>query len=107
MRDCFVRSAAEYGGQVELTEELLYPAVNLNAHPELLEILEKACRATEIPLSLQNSGGGSDASILNGFGIPTVNLAAGYYNMHTTGEYAKIGEMERLAKLIVAITQVI
>lgn len=107
MRDCFEKATKKFGGQVEFNEEILYPAVNLNEQPALQEIMTHACRYTEIPLVLKNSGGGSDGSVLNGLGIPTITISCGFYNMHTTNEYVLIDQLVKSGILILAITQAV
>ena len=49
------------------------------------------------------SGGGSDANIFNGMGVPTVNLAIGYEHIHTTNEQIKADDLVRTAELVMAI----
>ena len=46
------------------------------------------------------SGGGSDANVIAGFGIPTVNLSVGYEEIHTTNERIPVEELEKLADLL-------
>jgi tripeptide aminopeptidase len=105
MRECFEKAAQKFGGKVDFKDELLYQPINLQKSPELIKILESAAEKADIKLEYRSSGGGSDANILNGLGIPSVNLASGYYNMHTTEEYVEIDELIKLTGFILAITQ--
>jgi tripeptide aminopeptidase len=50
-----------------------------------------------------SSGGGSDINIFNSKGKRAVNLSAGMENVHTSNEYVKISQLEKLAELIVEI----
>ncbi len=51
------------------------------------------------------SGGGSDANVFAGFNIPTVNLAVGYEEIHTTNEKMPVEELSKLAEMTVAIIE--
>jgi tripeptide aminopeptidase len=51
------------------------------------------------------SGGGSDANVIAGFGIPTVNLAVGYEEIHTTNERMPIEELVKTAEMVVSIVE--
>lgn len=52
-----------------------------------------------------HSGGGSDANIFNGNGIPTVNLAVGYENIHTKQEQMPVTELIKITELVVALIE--
>jgi len=65
----------------------------------------KAIRALDFTPSTMSSGGGSDANVLNGRGIPTCNLAIGYEKIHTVDEFIRLDDLENAARLMVAITQ--
>ena len=54
---------------------------------------------------LHQSGGGSDANVIAGHGIPTVNLAVGYEEIHTTNEKIPVEELAKTAELVVAIIE--
>ncbi|MGL6101662.1 MAG: M20/M25/M40 family metallo-hydrolase, partial [Exiguobacterium acetylicum] len=56
---------------------------------------------------LLHSGGGSDANVIAGFGIPTVNLAVGYEDIHTTNEKMPIEELVKTAELCVTLVDYI
>lgn len=57
------------------------------------------------PSELLQSGGGSDANVIAGLGIPTVNLAVGYEEIHTVNEKMPIEELVKLAEMTVAIVE--
>ena len=58
-----------------------------------------------VAVNYYNSGGGSDANVIAGFDIPTVNLAVGYEEIHTTNERMPVEELYKLAEMTVAIIQ--
>lgn len=41
--------------------------------------------------------------MIAGFGIPTVNLAVGYEDIHTTNERIPVEELTKLAEMVVSI----
>lgn len=65
----------------------------------LVRLLKKINRSCE----LLHSGGGSDANVIAGFGIPTVVLSVGYEEIHTTNERMPIEELNKLAEMTLAI----
>lgn len=80
-----------------------YPAMNLDAsHP----VIRKAYAAGIKIGEEQNfiiGGGGSDANIFNGFGLPTAILATGMNKVHTTDECCDLNDMVIITKLIYAL----
>ncbi len=52
------------------------------------------------------SGGGSDANVMNGYGIPTINLGVGYENIHTTSERMPIDELVKATELVIELIRV-
>ena len=49
--------------------------------------------------------GGSDANVIAGNGIPTVNLAVGYEDIHTKNEKMPIEELVKTAEMVLAIIE--
>ena len=65
------------------------------------QAVEQAIKTLEkinINPKLEPSGGGADVNIFNSKGIEAVCVGAGFYNAHTTREYALISEMLQSAK---------
>lgn len=70
-----------------------------------MQLAQRAIRGLGMQADTFTSGGGSDANIFNGLGIPTVNLAIGYRDIHTTKERIKAEDLEKAAQIVVAIVQ--
>ena len=51
-------------------------------------------------------GGGSDANVLNDRGLPTVNLSAGYEQVHTANEFMPLERLEQAYRLVLALVEV-
>ena len=89
--------------QVEV--EVMYPGFKFSDGDHVVEIAKKAATAIGRKPELLTSGGGSDANVIAGFNIPTVNLAVGYEEIHTTNERMPIEELVKLTEMVVAIVK--
>src|SRR4051812_34292120 len=78
MKDAFETVASEMGGKAEVNVEVMYPGFKFGEGDQVVEIARKAAATIGRNCKLQHSGGGSDANVIAGFGIPTVVLAVGY-----------------------------
>ncbi|MER2113336.1 MAG: M20/M25/M40 family metallo-hydrolase, partial [Solibacillus isronensis] len=67
---------------------------------QVVKVAKAAVEAIGRTPQLGISGGGSDANVIAGFGIPTVNLSVGYEEIHTTNERMPVEELEKLADLL-------
>lgn len=103
MRSAVESAATEFGAEGKFESEIVYPGY---VHEETAPVVQLASRAIkEIGLTPRpfHSGGGSDANIFNGLGVPTVNLAVGYEHIHTTKERIKADNLVTAATLVVEI----
>jgi len=103
MKEAFEQTAEEYGGSAEVTIKLMYPGYKQQAGDHLVEVASKAIKSIGRESSLVKSGGGSDANIIAGHGIPTVNLAIGYEEIHTTNERMPVEELVKITELVTEI----
>lgn len=103
MRAALNSAAEDYGAQAEFESEIIYPAFNFTESDEVVALASEAIEAIGCTPRTFHSGGGSDANIFNGFGIPTVNLAVGYEHIHTTKEQIKVEDLAKTARLVVEI----
>ncbi|OIJ20337.1 hypothetical protein BKP45_09765 [Anaerobacillus alkalidiazotrophicus] len=103
MKEAFETVATEMGGQAEVEIDVMYPGFKFGEGDHVVEVAKKAIKGINREAKLQTSGGGSDANVIAGFGIPTVNLAVGYEDIHTTNEKMPIEELAKTAELVVAI----
>lgn len=98
-------AAAEMGGSVAINSFLLYPSFNFEAEAPIVQLASRALRSIGAEPFTFRSGGGSDANVFNGHGVPTINLSVGYEHIHTTEERIKAEDIIKLGKLFVALTQ--
>ncbi|WP_144476482.1 tripeptidase T [Cytobacillus oceanisediminis] len=105
MKEAFESAAREMGGKAEVDVQVMYPGFKFGEGDLVVELAKKAAAKIGRSSELLHSGGGSDANVIAGFGIPTVNLAVGYEEIHTTNERMPIEELEKLAEMVIALIQ--
>ncbi|AJE53495.1 hypothetical protein NS115_08810 [Paenibacillus jamilae] len=105
MREALETTTREFGAQGEFRSEVIYPAFSFTEHDEVVQVAQRAIQGLGMATSTFHSGGGSDANVFNGLGIPTVNLAVGYQNIHTTEEKIKADDLVKVAEVVVALIQ--
>lgn len=106
MKAAFEEAAKEMGGSADVAVENMYPGFRFTDDDLVVQVAQQAARLIGREPKLTQSGGGSDANVIAGYGIPTVNLAVGYEFIHTTNERIPVEELEKLADLLVAIVNV-
>ncbi len=106
MKAAFEEVAAEMGGRAEVNIEIMYPGFKFGAEDYVVKVAQKAAGKIGRQSKLLTSGGGSDANVIAGFGIPTVNLAVGYEDIHTVKEKMPVKELVKLAELATAIVEI-
>jgi tripeptide aminopeptidase len=105
MREAFVNTAEEFGGRADFESKIIYPAYKYDENAPVVKLAMDAVRKIGRTPRTFHSGGGSDANVFNGMGVPTVNLAVGYEHIHTTKEQISIANLVSTAQLVVAIIQ--
>jgi tripeptide aminopeptidase len=105
MREALETTCRKYGATAEFRSEIKYPAFGFHDDHEVVQLAQRAIRSLGLETSTFASGGGSDANIFNGFGIPTANLAVGYEDIHTTKERIRATDIVKLSQVVIAIVQ--
>lgn len=105
MKEAFESAAAEFGADAEFTSEIVYPGFKFDAEAPVVKLAMRAINKIGRETKLLRSGGGSDANIFNGHGVPTVNLAIGYEHIHTTKEQMPVKELVKTAELVIALIE--
>ncbi|QHT60467.1 M20/M25/M40 family metallo-hydrolase [Paenibacillus lycopersici] len=103
MREAVASVSKDFGAKAEFDSRLAYPAFMHEDGTPVVELAKEAIRKIGATPRTFHSGGGSDANIFNGFGVPTVNLAVGYEHIHTTNEQIKASDLVKVAELVVAL----
>ncbi|MFP7477283.1 M20/M25/M40 family metallo-hydrolase [Terribacillus saccharophilus] len=103
MKQAFEQTAESMGARAEVEITVEYPGYKQQAGDRVVEIARTAAKSIGRDSKLTHSGGGSDANVIAGFGIPTVNLSVGYEEIHTTNERIPVGELVKTAEMVAAI----
>lgn len=90
----FKRAVEAYGASCEAVVEHLYPAFELNSGEQVIKLAEQAATELGFTPRLVKSGGGCDANIFNGKGIPVANLGIGMKHPHTNSETIEVKDLE-------------
>ncbi len=103
-----VQQAADaFGATVEVSVAREYDGFALDKQAPIVRWAADAFRAIGVEPALVATGGGSDTNVFNARGIPTVNLGAGYQAPHTVDESISVAELERVARVAVAIVETV
>ena len=96
-------AAAAAGAVVDIEVETIYPEMNVNPDELIVHLATRAAANLGLNARTAFTGGGSDAHIFNALGIPTINLATGMRDVHTTGEHIKIDDLVMNARFVLEI----
>lgn len=88
--------------RIESDVQLEYPAMSLAENHPALTRIRQAGRIAGRHLEFCIAGGGSDANILNSYGLPTAIVATGMNNVHTTEESLDLNDVISLTRLLYA-----
>ncbi len=103
MREACEKAAERFQTTVDVDIQFVYPGFKQAETDEVVEFAVEAVKQIGREPLLKQSGGGSDANIIAGHGVPTVNLGVGYENIHTTAESIPEQELYNLAELTYAL----
>lgn len=105
MKEAVESACRDFGAKGKFQSEVLYRAFRITEEQAVLQIAQKAARAIGLPGTTFTTGGGSDANVFNSLGIPTVNLAIGYEDIHTTKEKIKKDDIIKTAEFALEIVR--
>jgi len=103
MREAVESATQEFGATFEFVSNTIYPAYAYGDDDEVVQVAKAAIESLGLTPRTFSSGGGSDANMFNGNGVPTVNLAVGYEDIHTTNERIKADDLVKVTELVLAI----
>ncbi len=96
----------DFGGRqpyAKIERWLEYPEMSLSMDSPVIQRIQQAGNQLGKELKFLASGGGSDANILNNYGLSTAIIATGMNKVHTTEEYLDLNHLIRLTELILAL----
>ena len=103
IKQTFDQYANKYGATSSIEVNEMYAGYHLQQSEQVVAIAFQAAEEIGLNPKAIKSGGGSDANIFNSYGIPTVNLAVGYENIHTKKERISIQQLINLTNLVLQI----
>ncbi|TVP82771.1 MAG: M20/M25/M40 family metallo-hydrolase [Alkalicoccus sp.] len=103
MKQAFEEAAEEMGASAVVEIQVVYPGFKQKPDDKVVIKASRAAEKIGRTPRLKHSGGGSDANIIAGHGIPTINLGVGYEDIHTTNERMSVEELNCLTRLVVQI----
>ncbi len=103
MTETLERVCRERGAQAEIEVAQAYPQINLDPESRVVELAVEAARQLGIVPEVTQTGGGSDANIFNGKGLPTANLGIGMEKVHSTEEFIRVKDMVDVTRLLLQI----
>lgn len=80
-----------------------YPALKIPPDAPVLKRLQKGADTAKIDVKQIVAGGGSDANIFCGKGLPTAIIATGMNKVHTIDEQLDLGDLTCLTELLLGI----
>lgn len=102
---CCHNAAKRFGGQADVQVSENYPQILLTPQSAPVQLAAAAVRKIGLEPELIKIGGGSDANIFNGYGIPSTVIGIGMENVHTTEESISISTMATAVEAVLAIVQ--
>jgi len=98
-------AAAEGGGGIEIEVRPQYRSFNLSADSPVIRVAAAAVRSIRRRMTLETTGGGSDANIFNAHGVPTAIVGCGFDNPHSPAERVAVAELAPLGRLAVGLIE--
>ena len=101
--DTFKNASKKHKAKVNIKVEREYNGFKIEEDEVCVLIAKKALNNMGIVPKIVSTGGGSDINIFNARGKKSVNLSSGMENAHSSSEYVKIEQLEKLAALVLEI----
>jgi tripeptide aminopeptidase len=95
--------ARRHGAAARVKRSLEYTGFSIKKDSPVVRTAVSAAKEINAVPRYESSGGGSDTNVLNRGGIRAVNLSVGMRNVHTTREYILISDLEKAARLVLAL----
>ncbi|HPT82328.1 MAG TPA: M20/M25/M40 family metallo-hydrolase [Limnochordia bacterium] len=96
-------TCAAHGVEADVVVTDSYSSFRLTQEDHVVQLAVKAAQSLGLEPRIEKTGGGSDANIINGYGIPSVILGLGYTNVHTTDEAMPVDQLEAAAQYVLQI----
>lgn len=99
----FRAGATEMGTGLEMDWTLEYEGFNRSAEDPSVAFVAESARSIGLEPIYLRSGGGSDANVFAGHGLPVLVLGIGMQGFHTVDESIAISDLEDATRLVLAV----
>ena len=106
MVETLKKATADYGGQIELDVERMYPPFNIDANDPIVQKTKEVFGRMGIESYTKSTGGGSDTNIFNGNGIKAINLGIGMKKPHTLEEHISVKDLVNSAQMVFELVKI-
>ncbi len=103
LQECLEKAAQSFGAKVQIEIQELYPEFLLSEADQVVQVAQAAARRLGCKPTLDKSGGGSDANILNARGLKVVNLGIAMRQVHTKEEHIFLKDLELIPRYLLEI----
>ena len=101
MMDTTLQQAAHAGGgTVDVAWTREYDGFSFDADDPAVSLVSDACREAGVEPTTFPTGGGSDGNVFTALGVPTLVLACGMKDVHSTDESIRLSDLETLADIV-------
>lgn len=98
-------SAEKTQAKLDVQLDDSYSAFNIDDSEPVVTLAIKAAEAINLTPQVHPTGGGSDASVVNGIGIPSVVLGVNFKNVHSKSENIAIDDLAKAAEYVVSLIE--
>ncbi|MCL6443726.1 MAG: M20/M25/M40 family metallo-hydrolase [Alicyclobacillus sp.] len=102
IKAAFEETTQEFGASVEFSHRQMYGALRFDPDAPVRQRAEQALAACGFTVRPTEGGGGSDANVITGYGVPTINIGIGYEEIHSTQEHIRIKDIASAAEVALA-----
>lgn len=106
LTEAFRKTVEREGGTVQIEVEKMYGGYSIPEDHPILQLMNKAAESLGIAVNLHSTGGGSDTNIINGKGIPSVDISVGMTNVHSTSEQIDVSDIVKACALTLEIIRI-
>jgi len=99
----FQLAANEFGGDIDFSHRLSFKTFDLPEESHPVSMAVNAAKKIGLDYKITQTGGGSDANVLNLHGINSIALGIGYFNEHTNNEYISIKDLYNSLEWLIEI----
>lgn len=101
----FNSAVKEFGASMEFKHRLSFSTFNLDKESPPVRLAVSAAERLGINYNIAYTGGGSDANILNSYGIQSVGLGIGVFDAHTDRENVSLNDLYKGLEWLIEIVR--